>query len=66
VAHRLITAYRAGRAAFPHSLDNPYAGSGYRAAAHIWLLGWQTARDESRAIPSEDETLKRMAEQLGW
>jgi hypothetical protein len=66
MAHRLITAYRAGRAAFPHSSDNPYAGTNLLAAARMWLLGWQKADDESRRIPSEEETLKRMAEQLGW
>jgi hypothetical protein len=66
MAHRLITAYLAGRAAFPHSLDNPYAGTNALAAAHMWRLGWQKAGDEFRRIPSEEETLKRMAEQLGW
>jgi hypothetical protein len=66
MAHRLITAYRAGRAAFPHTFDNPYAGTNHLAAARMWRLGWQKAGDESHDIPSEEETLKRMAEQLGW
>jgi hypothetical protein len=66
MAHRLITAYRAGRAAYPHTFDNPYAGTNLLAAAHMWRLGRQKAGDESRVIPSAEETLKRMAEQLGW
>jgi hypothetical protein len=66
MAHRLITAYLAGRAAFPDSFENPYAGTNLLAAARMWRLGWQKAGDESRRIPSEVETLKRMAEQLGW
>jgi hypothetical protein len=66
MTHRLITAYRAGRAAFPHTLANPYAGPNDLAADRMWRLGWQKAGDESRGIPSAEETLKRMAEQPGW
>jgi hypothetical protein len=51
MAHRLITAYLAGRAAFPHTFTNPYGGTTYLAAARMWRLGWQKAGDESRRIP---------------
>jgi hypothetical protein len=64
VAHRLVTAYRAGRRAFPHTLANPYAGTGDRTAARIWRLGWHRACDEYREIPSEAERIARLAAEI--
>ena len=58
MAHRLVTAYREGRKAFPHTLLNPYAGMGDRAVARMWRLGWQRAAEESRGIPSEAERIE--------
>jgi hypothetical protein len=60
MAHRLVTAYREGRKAFPSTLLNPYAGMGDRAVARMWRLGWQRAAEESRAIPTEAERLERL------
>jgi hypothetical protein len=51
MTHRLITAYRAGRAAFPHTLANPYAGPNDLAAARMWRLDGRkpaTNREGSR------------------
>ena len=59
MAHRLVTAYREGRKAFPHTLLNPYAGMGDRVVARVWRLGWQRAADESRVIPPEVERIER-------
>jgi hypothetical protein len=64
MAHRLVTAYREGRKAFPHTLLNPYAGLGDRAVARMWWLGWQRAAEESRAIPPEAERIERLAAKI--
>jgi hypothetical protein len=61
MTHRLVTAYRDGRKAFPHTLVNPYAGIGDRAVARMWRLGWQRAAEENRGIPSEQERIARLA-----
>jgi len=44
MAHRLVTAYREGRKAFPHTLLNPYAGMGDRAVARMWPARLATGR----------------------
>ena len=64
MAHRLVTAYRAGRRAYPHTLLNPYAGIGDRTAARIWRLGWERARDEYHNVPSEAERIARLAAEI--
>jgi hypothetical protein len=64
MAHRLVTAYREGRKAFPHTLVNPYAGIGDRAIARMWRLGWQRAAEEIRGIPSEEERIVRLAAEI--
>ena len=64
MAHRLVTAYREGRKAFPHTLLNPYAGVGDRAVARMWRLGWQRAAEESQGIPSEEERIARIAAEI--
>jgi hypothetical protein len=64
MTHRLVTAYREGRKAYPHTLANPYAGLGDRAIARMWRLGWQRASDEYRAIPSEQERVERLAAEI--
>jgi hypothetical protein len=64
MAHRLVTAYREGRKAFPHTLLNPYAGMGDRAVARVWRLGWQRAAAESRGIPPESERIARIAAEI--
>jgi hypothetical protein len=64
MAHRLVTAYRDGRKAFPHTLLNPYAGMGDRAVARMWRLGWQRAAEESRRIPPEAERIARLAAEI--
>jgi hypothetical protein len=64
MSHRFVTAYLAGRRAFPHTLANPYAGAGDRVAARMWRLGWHRARDESRGIPSEHERLERLRAEI--
>jgi hypothetical protein len=64
MAHRLVTAYREGRKAFPHTLLNPYAGMGDRTVARMWRLGWQRAAEESRGIPSEAERIERLAAEI--
>lgn len=64
MAHRLVTAYREGRKAFPHTLVNPYAGIGDRVVARIWRLGWQRAAEENRGIPSEKERIARLAAEI--
>ncbi|MGV0713796.1 hypothetical protein ABQE93_00195 [Mycolicibacterium sp. XJ662] len=64
MAHRLVTAYREGRKAFPHTLVNPYAGIGDRVVARMWRLGWQRAAEENRGIPSEKERIARLAAEI--
>ena len=64
MAHRLVTAYREGRKAFPHTLANPYAGVGDRVVARMWRLGWQRAAEEHRGIPSEQERIARLAAEI--
>ncbi|MCV7220684.1 ribosome modulation factor [Mycolicibacterium elephantis] len=64
MAHRLVTAYREGRKAFPHRLVNPYAGIGDRVVARMWRLGWQRAAEENRGIPSERERIARLAAEI--
>ena len=64
MAHRLVTAYREGRKAFPHSLLNPYAGVGDRAVARMGRLGWQRAAEASRGIPPEAERIARIAAEI--
>jgi hypothetical protein len=64
MAHLFVTAYLEGRKAFPHTLNNPYAGIGDRIAARMWRLGWQRASDESRGIPSEEERIARIAAEI--
>jgi hypothetical protein len=64
MTHRLVTAYREGRKAFPHTVVNPYAGLGDRAVARMWRLGWQRAAEENRGIPSEQERLARFAAEI--
>jgi hypothetical protein len=64
MAHRLVTAYREGRKAFPHTVVNPYAGIGDRAVARMWRLGWQRAADEHHGIPSERERIARIAAEI--
>jgi hypothetical protein len=64
MTHRLVTAYRDGRKAFPHTMLNPYAGVGDRAAARMWRLGWQRASEEFRGIPSERERIERLAAEI--
>ena len=64
MTHRLVTAYREGRKAFPHTLANPYAGTGDRTAARIWRLGWHRARDEYPGIPGEQERIDRLAAEI--
>ena len=64
MTHRLVTAYRAGRRAYPHTVLNPYAGIGDRTAARIWRLGWERARDEYCELPSEEERLARLAAEI--
>lgn len=64
MTHRLVTAYREGRKAFPHTIANPFAGIGDRVVARMWRLGWQRAADENRAIPSEQERLARFAAEI--
>ncbi|WP_286149265.1 hypothetical protein [Mycobacterium sp. IS-1496] len=62
MSHRLVRIYREGQAAFPHTIDCPYAGD--LLAARMWRLGWQKACDEHRGRPPVTETLQRMSEQL--
>lgn len=62
MSHRLVRIYREGQAAFPHTIDCPYAGD--LLAARMWRLGWQKARDDYRGTPPVAETLQRMSEQL--
>jgi hypothetical protein len=64
MTHRLVTAYREGRKAFPDTLVNPYAGIGDRAVARMWRLGWQRAAEENRGIPSESERIARIAAEI--
>ncbi|OBG14762.1 hypothetical protein A5765_10750 [Mycolicibacterium celeriflavum] len=64
MTHRLVTAYREGRKAFPHTFANPYAGLGDRAVARMWRLGWQRAAEEQQGIPSEQERLARFAAEI--
>jgi hypothetical protein len=64
MTHRLVTAYREGRKAFPHTLLNPYAGIGDRTVARMWRLGWQRAAEENRGIPSEQERIARLAAEI--
>jgi hypothetical protein len=64
MTHRLVTAYREGRNAFPHTIVNPYAGIGDRAVARMWRLGWQRASEESRGVPSEQERFARLAAEI--
>jgi hypothetical protein len=64
MTHRLVTAYREGRRAFPHTIVNPYAGIGDRAVARMWRLGWQRASADSRGIPSEQERVARLAAEI--
>jgi hypothetical protein len=64
MTHRLVTAYREGRKAFPETVANPYAGIGDRAVARMWRLGWQRAADDSRGIPSEEERIARLAAEI--
>jgi hypothetical protein len=64
MTHRLVTAYREGRKAFPETVVNPYAGIGDRAVARMWRLGWQRAADDSRGIPSEQERIARFAAEI--
>jgi hypothetical protein len=64
MAHRLVTAYRDGRKAFPHTLLNPYAGMGDRAVARMWRLGWQRAAQDSCGIPPEAERVERIAAEI--
>jgi hypothetical protein len=64
MAHRLVTAYRDGRKAFPYTLLNPYAGVGDRAVARMWRLGWQWAAEESRGIPPEAERIERLRAEI--
>jgi hypothetical protein len=64
MTHRLVTAYRDGRKAFPHTMLNPYAGVGDRAAARMWRLGWQRAAEEFHGIPSEQERIARLAAEI--
>lgn len=64
MAHRLVTAYREGRKAFPFTLLNPYAGMGDRAVARMWRLGWQRAAEESRTIPPESERIERLRAEI--
>ena len=64
MTHRLVTAYFAGRKAFPHTLANPYAGLGDRAVARMWRLGWQRAAEDYRGIPSEQERIERLAAEI--
>ena len=54
MTHRLVTAYREGRKAFPKTLVNPYAGIGDRAVARMWRLGWQRAADDSRGGKNQE------------
>ena len=61
MTHRLVTAYREGQKAFPHTLLNPYAGIGDRVAARMWRLGWRRACEDVRGIPSEEERIARLA-----
>ena len=62
MSHRLVRIYREGRAAYPHTLECPYAED--LLAARMWRLGWQKARDEHHGTPPVAETLQRMSEQL--
>ena len=64
MTHRLVTAYFAGRRAFPNTLLNPYAGTGDRTAARIWRLGRHRARDEYRGTPSEQERIEHLAAEI--
>jgi len=64
MTHRLVTAYWDGRKAFPHTMLNPYAGVGDRAAARMWRLGWQRAADDFHGIPSEHERIERLAAEI--
>lgn len=52
--HVLLRAYREGHAAYPDTLDNPYAGN--LAAARMWRLAWQKARAEHRGEPFPPST----------
>ena len=64
MTHRLVTAYREGRKAFPKTVVNPYAGIGDRAVARMWRLGWQRAAEENAGIPSEQERIARLAAEI--
>jgi len=64
MTHRLVTAYREGRKAYPETIANPYAGIGDRVVARMWRLGWQRAADDSRGIPSEPERIARLAAEI--
>jgi hypothetical protein len=64
MTHRLVTAYREGRKAYPETVANPYAGIGDRVVARMWRLGWQRAADDSRGIPSEPERIARLAAEI--
>jgi hypothetical protein len=61
MTHRLVSAYREGREAFPHTRLNPYAGIGDRVAARLWRLGWRRASEDVEGIPSEEQRIARLA-----
>jgi hypothetical protein len=64
MTHRLVTAYREGRKAYPQRIANPYAGIGDRTVARMWRMGWRRAADDSRGIPSEQERIDRLAAEI--
>mgnify|MGYP003394135656 CR=1 FL=1 len=60
MTHRLVTAYREGRKAFPETVVNPYAGLGARTVARMWRLGWQRAPTTAAGSPAQQSA------SLGW
>jgi hypothetical protein len=64
MTHRLVTAYREGRKAYPQTIANPYAGIGDRTVARMWRMGWRRAADDSRGIPTEQQRVNRLAAEI--
>ena len=64
MTHRLVTAYREGRKAYPQTIANPYAGIGDRTVARMWRMGWRRAADDSRGIPSEQDRIARLTAEI--
>jgi len=65
MAHRLVTAYREGRKAFPHTLLNPYAGMGDPTPSHA--CGGSVGNGPPRraaAFPRKRKRIERLAAEI--